>query len=174
MLYMELKDLGNQWKEFAQHLQFVLKKHGFKSNSKYNNKIIHDCDIILKKKTDFGQIIIGSKFKMKIHKFEIRIQVSQVGNDLLFNIIQQDMRKILPNELISLVKASVEEARKKIAPEGEKPIIVQLDLNEIRETSTNNISVFECKKCHAPLPMPDNKNKIQFCPYCDSSLYMNI
>ena len=172
MLYLEIKGLGHQWKDLIQALQLGLRRHNFEIKSKFNAKVNHSCDKILVKKTSMGKFEVGSKSKMKIKKLELNIQTCQKNEDIILNIVSKNPTDIIPGEITHIINTVVEEARKKIQPEGEKPIIVNIDAEKITSSAGGEVKVFECPKCHAPLPKMETGDTIDFCPYCDAALYV--
>ncbi|NHI92011.1 MAG: hypothetical protein EAX96_05870 [Candidatus Lokiarchaeota archaeon] len=172
MLYLEIKGLGHQWKEFTQTLQLGLRRYNFELGSKFNPKVNHNCDRILIKKTSMGKFEVGSKSKMKMKKLELNIQACQKNQDIIVNIVSKKPSDLIPGEIQHIINTVVEEAKKKIQPESLPSVIVQLEGGTVSSTQAGTVNVFECPKCHAPLPRMESGDTIDFCPYCDAALYV--
>ena len=172
MIHLEIKNLGHQWKEFTQTLQLGLRRYNFELKSKFNPKVNHNCDKILVKKTSMGKFEVGSKSRMKMQKIELTIQACQKNQDIVVNIVSKKPDDVIPGEVSHVINTVVDEAQKKIQPENPQAIMIQLQGNNVTGAPAGAVKVFECPKCHAPLPQTEGEGSIDFCPYCDAALYV--
>lgn len=167
MLYVELSNLEIKWDFFIDLFQERLRLNNFKMKSNYFREVDHHSDKLYFKDDE----IIGTKFRMNICSDSLIFQIYRNMDDILTVIRPRKNRKSVSNDLImfiiSIIKDTIENNSK-----TSKTELVILNSNAVKKSNVNDVRIFNCPDCKAPLPELNLEIKLERCPYCDFHLFL--